>query len=82
MRVSQGPRLLAALARDARGACHLCGARPGVEPAATTDKYSLGKVDVGEAALSFTLLRAPDGAVLDTVSIPRKTRALVSRGGE
>ena len=68
-------RMLPDAAALGHKACHLCGGRSSkLAPVAATDKYSLGKVDVGEGGLTFTLLRAPDGEVLDSVVIPRKQR--------
>ena len=84
-RIAQGQEALAvARARanlpaphPARGTCHFCRSTGELRlsPVAATDKYSLGIVNVTDAAMTFTLLRAPDGAILDTISVPRKVRA-------
>jgi hypothetical protein len=56
-----------------RSACRFCEGGPlGATPAAQTDILSLGVLDVGFEALSFKLLRAPDGAVIDTVVLAHK----------
>ena len=56
-----------------RSACRFCEGGPlGATPAAQTDLLSLGVLDVAFDKLSFRLLRAPDGAVLDTVEVAHK----------
>lgn len=63
-----------AAARNAtERACHFCNAN-GASPVATSGKYALGLVDVAPDAITFSLLRAPDGALLDTVTVPKKNR--------
>ena len=49
--------------------CHLCKSTLGLAPAFATDKYSVGRLEVAYDKLSFTLLRAPDGLVLDSVTV-------------
>ena len=51
-------------------ACRFCsGGSLGATPVATSDLYSAGYLQVQHDALTFSLLRAPDGAVLDTVTV-------------
>jgi hypothetical protein len=52
--------------------CHFCKSSLGASPAFATDKYSLGRLQVTYDALTFTLLRAPDGEVLDTVTVAHR----------
>jgi hypothetical protein len=54
-------------------ACHFCSAN-GASPVASSDKYAAGLVRVSSTALNFQLMRAPDGALIDSVVIPRKNR--------
>jgi hypothetical protein len=58
---------------EGQSACRFCEGGPlRATPAAQTDLLSLGVLEVGFDALSFKLLRAPDGAVLDTVVVAHK----------
>jgi hypothetical protein len=55
-------------------ACRFCRSPLGATPAAQTDLYSIGHLDVQRDALTFRLLRAPDGAVLDEVTVVHKSK--------
>ncbi len=52
-----------------RSACTFCKSTLGLAPVATSDLYSAGFIDVQHDTLTFKLLRAPDGAVLDSIVI-------------
>lgn len=54
-------------------ACHFCKAN-GADPVAVSNKYAAGLVAVSQEALTFTLHNAPDGTIIDTIIILRKTR--------
>jgi hypothetical protein len=54
-----------------RPACpHLAA---GLTPAATSDKLSLATIVADAEQITYKLLRAPDGALIDSVVVPRKT---------
>jgi hypothetical protein len=57
-------------------ACHFCSAN-GASPVATSYNYAAGFVSVANDSLTFRLHNAPDGAVIDTIVIPKKARGVV-----
>ena len=52
-----------------KSACTFCASSLGATPVATSDLYSAGLLSVEHDKLTFSLLRAPDGAVIDSVEI-------------
>ena len=61
-------------------ACHFCSAN-GATPVATTSNYAAGFVTVSNDSLTFRLHNAPDGAILDTIVIPKKARVAARAAG-
>lgn len=60
---------LASCSQRNSSSCHFCTSPLGVSPVFTTDKLSVGRLQIEFDAITYTLLRAPDGLVLDTVTV-------------
>lgn len=59
----------AAGAAPEKSACTFCTSSLGATPVATSDLYSAGFLSIEHDKLTFSLLRAPDGAVIDSVTV-------------